>query len=86
MSDERYEGHFSKNKFHGKGTFHYSFDAIFSGTYKHGLREGPGSLTIKKDYSLTGAYQNDKITGEITYKSNGNIYVSYPNQPPFKKR
>lgn len=74
-----YEGLFNeaKNR-HGEGVYTWKMEegeARFEGTYKNGVRQGYGVVTLPNGEEYKGLWSNDKRSGQGTYTyANGDLY------------
>ena len=64
---DRYEGHFVKGLPDGKGTYTWSYGALYKGEWKKGLRDGEGEMvyvTAKGDSLVKGYWRSGNYVGE----------------------
>ena len=66
--DERYEGEFVDDQFHGKGTFYFANGSVYVGDWVNNKREGSGILYFADGDRYEGEFRND------SYGKNG-VYV-----------
>ncbi|KAL6762997.1 hypothetical protein V8C86DRAFT_2505292 [Haematococcus lacustris] len=79
VSGERYQGEWSDNKRHGKGTVVYKNGDKYEGDWANGLRHGLGTLWIFKGgkyiVRYNGEWRQDTPTGHGTFfLDNGDTY------------
>jgi hypothetical protein len=73
---DKYLGLFSKNRFHGQGTFTYRNGDKYIGGFKYGKFHGQGTFTTDGGDKFVGEYKDGEEHGQgiLTY-ANGTEYV-----------
>jgi len=73
VNGDRYEGQWSKDKFHGFGTYYYANGCEYEGNFIDGMKEGNGILRHAAGDRYEGNFSADVAEGQGTYYfANGN--------------
>jgi len=85
IKDSIYEGEFVDDKKNGYGEEKYNDGIIYKGQFKDGLKEGKGTLILKKNKNETdiyeGEFKEDKICGigRIIFNNKNEYYGEWEN-------
>lgn len=64
-----YTGSLKKGKYHGQGTYYYSFKrGYYQGEWKNGIKHGKGILVQFSGNTISGNWVNDQLIGETQYE------------------
>ena len=71
--NEKYEGNFEKNLFHGKGKYTYYNGDMYDGDFEFGIRKGKGIYQQKNGFKFEGFWDNNVPNGFAKINLNGKI-------------
>ena len=71
--NEKYEGNFEKNLFHGKGKYTYYNGDEYDGDFEYGIRKGKGIYKQKNGFIFEGLWENNVPNGFGKINLNGKI-------------
>ena len=71
--NEKYEGNFEKNLFHGKGKYTYYNGDEYDGDFEYGIRKGKGVYKQKNGIIFDGMWENNVPNGFGKINLNGKI-------------
>ena len=72
-NEEKYEGDFEKNLFHGKGLYTYNNGDEYEGDFEFGIRKGKGIYRQKDGLIFEGFWENNVPNGFGKINYNGNV-------------
>lgn len=67
IENERYEGEFLNDMFHGQGTFYFANGDVYVGQWVENKRSGRGIMYFEDGDRYEGEFLNDKFNGKGTY-------------------